>query len=220
MTTFPTLRLDLAQARRDAETVRVSAQAKASAEVDRITGRDRSAIDAAAAERAPLVAALTAAKKHRDELSGGRRDPETGKPIRARGVTYAAWEEALDAITAAELALEVLPRTGDLEKAWREFRPADLPAARRAAAEAFDGHLAALPIALTEAVEHVEALYALADLAGRPLSRLGSTSNPLDRLRTLVPDVVEHMRAAQAERDEFTRQVKDRVSKSLSIPTN
>ncbi|PZE39741.1 hypothetical protein [Curtobacterium sp. MCPF17_031] len=187
------------------QAIRSAARAKATAEVDRIIGRDRTGVDAAKAALDAANARVREARAHRDALTDGRRDPETGRFRRARGVSIDEWETAHDDAAAAAAVWSVASnRYTEAHAALRRQRPANLDTAVAAASEALDAHLDALPEAMTAAVEHLEAIRALSELAGRPVtSALGS--DPIAAVDHLIPAIADAMRRAQRERAAFAR---------------
>uniref|UniRef100_A0A942T056 Uncharacterized protein n=1 Tax=Neobacillus citreus TaxID=2833578 RepID=A0A942T056_9BACI len=204
------------------QAIRDAARAAATAELDRIVGRDRTAYDAASAAHAAATARVREARAHRDSLSDSRRNPETGRPRRARGVPIDEWEAAHDDVAAAEAADRVTAtRSTEAYAALQRQRPANLATAAAAASDALNVHLDALPEAMRAAVEHLEAIRALSSLAGRPItSTVGG--DPIAAVDQLVPAIAAALRTGQAERATLAAQVSrrsDRVGVQVTTPS-
>ncbi|WP_144715704.1 hypothetical protein [Curtobacterium pusillum] len=182
------------------QAIRDAARAKAAAEVDRIVGRDRSALDAAEVAVQAANEGVVAARAHRNSLASPSNAQE-----RRRGVLVDDWESARDDVRAAEA--KWTRAAADHTNAFRAFEDAQRRVsaeAKAAASDALDAHLDALPEAMTAAVEHLEAIRALAPVAARPLTSLVG-GDPIAAVDHLVPAIADAMRRAQRERAAFAR---------------
>ncbi|PZE71621.1 hypothetical protein DEI82_15145 [Curtobacterium sp. MCBD17_019] len=191
------------------QAIRDDARAKAAAESDRIAGRDRSQLDDAEARLDAAYRAVAEARQRRNRLAkGGESGGRPDSPLtRARGVAIDDWETALDNVRAAEAGWSVAANEHKrAHDAYARQRPANPAAAQRAAAAAFDEHLAALPESLVAAVEHVAAMRALAQLAGRPIASL-ATGDVFAAVDTLIPAIEEGLRVAAAHQRAMAAQL-------------
>jgi hypothetical protein len=182
------------------QAIRDAARAKAVAEVDRIVGRDRTAYNDAQAALDTANARVREARAHRDTLARPSIPSE-----RRPGVPVDAWERALDACRDADAAWQrAASEHGESFAELNAQRPVNVEAARSAAIDALDDHLDALPEAMTAAVEHLEAIRALSELAGRPVAST-LAGDPIAAVDHLIPAIADAMRTAQRERAAFAR---------------
>lgn len=182
------------------QAIRDAAHAKAAAEVDRIVGRDRSALHAAQAAIDAAKARVRETRAHKGTLARPSTPSE-----RRPGVPVDDWERALDACRAADAAWQRAAM--DHTNAFRALEDAQRRVsaeAQAAASDALDARIDALPEAMTAAVEHLEAIRALAPVAGRPLTSLVG-GDPIAAVDHLVPAIADAMRRAERERAAFAR---------------